>query len=92
MSETNQVRLYTLALLAVFIYGATPVFTKVATVAADGVTVGALRAIVAAPIALFLILLGQHRIPLRRYAIILVLISGVGGLVLFPVFFSWGGN
>ena len=90
MSETNQVRLYTLALLAVFIYGATPVFTKVATVAADGVTVGALRAIVAAPIALFVILLGQHRIPLRRDVIILVLISGIGGLVLFPVFFSWG--
>ncbi len=30
------------------------------------------------------------RIPWRRDAIVLVLVSGVGGLVLFPVFFSWG--
>ena len=49
MSETSRYRLYTLALIAVFIYGATPVFTKIATPTADGITVGALRAVVAAP-------------------------------------------
>jgi len=90
MSQTNLSRLYTIALIAVFIYGATPVFTKMATATADGITVGALRAIVAAPLALFIILAGRYRVPLRRDAIILVVISGMGGLVLFPVFFSWG--
>lgn len=90
MSQTNIARLYTIALFAVFIYGATPVFTKMATATADGITVGAMRAMVAAPLALFVILIGRYRIPLRRDAIILVVISGMGGLVLFPVFFSWG--
>lgn len=90
MSQTNLARLYTIALLAVLIYGATPVFTKIATATADGVTVGAMRAMVAAPLALLVILIGRHRIPLERCAIMLVMVSGLGGLVLFPVFFSWG--
>lgn len=90
MSETTQTRLYTFALLAVFIYGVTPVFTKVGTLTADGITVGALRAVVAAPVAALVIAMAGCRIPLRRDAIFLVLVSGVGGLVLFPVFFSWG--
>ncbi|MBO6783205.1 MAG: DMT family transporter [Alphaproteobacteria bacterium] len=90
MSETNLARLYTLALLAVLIYGATPVVTKIATMTADGVTVGALRAVVAAPLAGLVILAGGHRIPLDARSLSLVVVSGVGGLVLFPVFFSWG--
>jgi drug/metabolite transporter (DMT)-like permease len=90
MSQTNLVRLYTIALIAVFIYGATPVFTKLATATADGITVGALRAMVAAPVAILVILLGRYRIPLTRNAITLVIISGLGGLVLFPVIFSLG--
>lgn len=90
MSQTNITRLYTIALIAVFIYGTTPVYTKMATATADGVTVGAMRALVAAPLALFIILIGRYRVPLRRDTIILVVISGMGGLVLFPVVFSWG--
>jgi drug/metabolite transporter (DMT)-like permease len=84
------VRLYTLALLAVLIYGATPIFTKIATGSADGITVGALRAVVAVPVAAAIILVGGYRIPWRRDALVLVVVSGIGGLVLFPVFFSWG--
>lgn len=90
MLQTKLVRLYTIALIAVFIYGATPVFTKIATATVDGITVGALRAVVAVPLAMLVILLGRHRIPLTGNAIVLILISGGGGLVLFPVFFSWG--
>lgn len=90
MSQTNLVRVYAFALLAVFIYGATAAVTKLATGTVDGITVGALRAVVAAPLAGLVILLGRHRIPLRRDAIGLVVISGMCGLVLFPVLFSWG--
>ncbi|MDE0780298.1 MAG: DMT family transporter [Alphaproteobacteria bacterium] len=90
MPQTNLARLYATALIAVFIYGATPVFTKLATATVDGVTVGALRAMVAVPVATLVILLGRHRIPLTRNAITLVIISGMGGLVLFPVIFSLG--
>lgn len=90
MSETTRTRLYTLALIAVFIYGATPVFTKVGTLTADGLTVGALRAVIAAPVAATVIAITGCRIPLRRDALALLLVSGLGGLVLFPVIFSWG--
>ncbi|MEP4884745.1 MAG: DMT family transporter [Alphaproteobacteria bacterium] len=90
MSEINRTRLYTLALIAVFIYGVTPVFTKIGTLTADGITVGALRAVVAAPVAAMVIAIMGCRIPLRRDAIVLLLVSGLGGLVLFPVIFSWG--
>lgn len=90
MPPTNLVRVYVFALLAVFIYGATAAVTKLATGTVDGITVGALRAVVAAPLAIFVIVLGRHRIPLRRDAIFLVVISGIGGLVLFPILFSWG--
>ncbi|MBN42354.1 MAG: hypothetical protein CL573_02560 [Alphaproteobacteria bacterium] len=90
MSEVNRTRLYFFALIAVFIYGVTPVFTKVATLSADGITVGALRAVVAAPVAASVIAIVGCRIPLRVEDIFLVFVSGVGGLVLFPVFFSWG--
>ena len=76
------VRLYTLALLAVLIYGATPVFTKIATGSADGITVGALRAVVAGPVAAAIILAGGYRIPWRAHDIFLVVVSGLGGLVL----------
>lgn len=84
------VRLYSLALLAVFIYGATPILTKIATGSVDGITVGAMRAVVAGPVALAFILAGGYRIPWRARDLALVVVSGVGGLVLFPVFFSWG--
>ena len=90
MSETTRTRLYTFALTAIFIYGATPVFTKLGTLTVDGITVGALRAVIAAPVAATVIVITGCRIPLRRDALFLVLVSGLGGLVLFPVFFSWG--
>lgn len=90
MTQTSLVRVYVFALLAVFIYGATPAFTKIATGTVDGVTVGALRAVVAAPLAIVVIVLGRHCIPLRRRAIGLLIVSGLGGLVLFPILFSWG--
>lgn len=90
MTQTSLVRVYAFALMAVFIYGATAAFTKIATGTVDGITVGALRAVVAAPLAILVIVLGQHRIPLRRRSIYLLVVSGLGGLVLFPVLFSWG--
>ena len=90
MSETNALRLYTLALIAVLIYGATAAFTKVASGSADGVTVGAMRAVVAAPLAALVILIGRHRIPVNARGCFLIFVSGTGGLVLFPVLFSWG--
>ncbi len=49
-----------------------------------------MRAVVAAPLAALVILIGRHRIPVNARGCFLIFVSGTGGLVLFPVLFSWG--
>ncbi len=65
-------------------------FTKIAVGTTDGITVGALRAIVAAPLALAAIVLARLPLPWRGNDKWLLIASGTGGLVVFPVLFSWG--
>lgn len=57
---------------------------------AEGVAVGALRAIVAAPLALFAIFVWRLPLPWRGNDKWLLIISGTGGLAVFPILFSWG--
>lgn len=90
MPKDAAIRLYTLALAAVLLYGLTPFFTKIAVASADGVTVGALRAIVAAPVALLIIFMLRLRLPWRGNDKWLLIVSGGGGLAGFPLLFSWG--
>jgi len=84
------VRTYALGLSAILLYGLTPLFTKIAVGSTDGVTVGALRAIVAAPLAIAAILAMDLRLPWYGRDKWLVIISGAGGLAAFPLLFSWG--
>jgi drug/metabolite transporter (DMT)-like permease len=88
--ENKMVRLYTIALVAVFLYGMTPLFTKFAVAYTDGITVGILRAIVAAPVAMAMIIGGRMPLPWRGNDKWLLIVSGVGGLAAFPLLFSWG--
>src|SRR3546814_11107355 len=81
MQPAAVLRLYAMALAAVAIYGATPLFTKVAVGSTDGTTVGALRALVAAPVAVPLILAGRHRFPPTRRAVAREVVHGVGGTI-----------
>lgn len=88
--EVDVVRLYTIALIAVLLYGLTPLFTKIAVGSTDGVTVGALRAVVAAPVAVAMICGGRMPLPWRGNDKWLLFVSGAGGLAVFPLLFSWG--
>jgi drug/metabolite transporter (DMT)-like permease len=90
MQNDKAVRLYTIALAAILLYGLTPLFTKIAVGSTDGITVGTLRAIVAAPLALAAIIAMRMRLPWRGNDKWLLVASGAGGLVLFPLLFSWG--
>lgn len=90
MHNDKAFRLYTIALAAILLYGLTPLFTKIAVGSTDGVTVGALRAIVATPLALAAIIAMRMPLPWRGNDKWLVNISGAGSLAVFPVLFSWG--
>lgn len=90
VSAHKSVRLYTFALIAVLLYGLAPMFTKVAVGSTDGITVGALRATVAFPIAVVLILAMRLPLPWQGNDKWLLLLSGAGGLAVFPILFSWG--
>ena len=90
MQDSKTVRLYTIALIAVVIYGLTPLFTKIGTGSTDGITVGALRAIVASPLALAAIIVFRMPLPWRGNDKWLLIISGAGSLAVFPLLFSWG--
>ncbi len=90
MQNDKAIRLYTIALAAVVLYGLTPFFTKIAVGTAEGVTVGALRAIVASPLALAAIVVWRMPLPWRGNDKWLLIISGAGGLAAFPILFSWG--
>ncbi len=88
MHNDKAFRLYTIALAAILLYGLTPLFTKIAVGSTDGVTVGALRAIVATPLALAAIIAMRMPLPWRGNDKWLVIISGAGSLAVFPVLFS----
>jgi drug/metabolite transporter (DMT)-like permease len=88
--ENKMVRLYTIALAAVLLYGMTPLFTKFAVAYTDGITVGILRAIMAAPVAVAMIIGGRMALPWRGNDKWLLIVSGAGGLAAFPLLFSWG--
>ncbi len=83
MQTDKAVRLYTIAIAAVVLYGLTPLFTKIAVGTTDGVTVGALRAIVASPLAVAAIISARLPLPWRGNDKWLLITSGVGSLAVF---------
>ncbi|MFL2654217.1 MAG: DMT family transporter [Alphaproteobacteria bacterium] len=84
------IKVYSFALTAILLYGLTPVITKLAVGFTDGITVGALRALVALPAALLIIICWKITLPWCGYYKWLLILSGICGLAIFPVFFSWG--
>ena len=84
------IKVYSFALTAILLYGLTPVITKLAVGFTDGITVGALRALVALPAALLIIVCWKITLPWHGYYKWLLILSGICGLAIFPVFFSWG--
>ena len=90
MQDNKAIRLYAIAITAVVLYGLTPLFTKIAVGSTDGMTVGALRSVVAAPLALAAIVALRMPLPWRGRDKWLLITSGAGSLAVFPLLFSWG--
>lgn len=78
------------AALAVILWGATPLATKVAVTAVDPVAVGLLRTLLAGAIALPVALLAGMALPRSRPARLALLASAFSGYLVFPVLFSLG--
>jgi drug/metabolite transporter (DMT)-like permease len=79
-----------MALVAVVLWAATPIATKLAIGALDPLAVGALRTVLAAPLALGVLLLVRLRPPAGRAGRLYLLCSALGGFVVFPLLFSLG--
>ena len=88
--EGPQALILAAAMLAVVIWGATPMVTKVAVGAVDPLAVGLLRTLIGALAALPLIVVGRLGPPTSRGARAHLAVSALGGFVLFPLVFSLG--
>ena len=78
------------ALLAVAVWGATPVATKLAVAGLDPFSVGLLRTLLACLLALPLVLSGSLQPPREPAGRGLLAVSALCGFVLFPILFSLG--
>ncbi len=78
------------AVLAIFLWGATPFATKLAVAELDPLLVGALRTLLAAPLAVALLLVLRLKLPLSTPGRVFLLLSALGGFVVFPLLFSLG--
>lgn len=78
------------AAVALALWGATPMVTRIAVLAIDAPAVGILRTTVAACLAVPLALALRLPRPRSLRDWILLLVSALGGFVLFPVLFSMG--
>jgi drug/metabolite transporter (DMT)-like permease len=78
------------AAVALLLWGATPMVTRVAVLSIDAAAVGILRTTVAACLAVPLALTLRLPWPRTLRDWILLLVSALGGFVLFPVLFSVG--
>lgn len=78
------------AVLAVVLWGGSPVATKLAVNEIDPVVVGVLRTVLAALVAAPAALLLRCAIPKTRSQIALLATSALGGFVVFPMVYSFG--
>lgn len=78
------------ALLAVTLWGATPIATKLAVAGLDPLAVGLLRTLLAGVLVVPLMLAGRLAPPRSAAGRGFLAISALGGFVLFPVLFSLG--
>ena len=78
------------ALLAVTLWGATPIATKLAVAGLDPLAVGLLRTLLAGILVAPLVLAGRLAPPRSAAGRGYLAISALGGFVLFPVLFSLG--
>ncbi len=78
------------AVLAVTLWGATPIATKLAVAGLDPLAVGLLRTLLAGVLAVPLLVAGRLAPPRSAAGRGFLAVSALGGFVLFPVLFSLG--
>jgi len=78
------------ATIAILIWGATAVVTKIAVAEIDPIAVGLLRTVLLIPLVLPVILIGRIAPPRGRRHLGLVVAATTGGLIGFPLLFTWG--
>ena len=78
------------AALAILIWGGTAIVTKIAVAEIDPVTVGMLRTVLAALVTLPLALVLGLRLPRGALQWRWLIVSSLGGFVIFPILFSLG--
>jgi len=78
------------ALTVALLWGASPLATKLAVAEIDPVATALLRTVLSAPLALALIVIGGLRLPRTAGARRYLVVSSLGGFVVFPLFFSIG--
>ena len=81
---------YGATLLAVVVWGVTPIATKVAVSTIDAVTIGVLRAVIAGPIAVALALALRLPFPKSGRDRLLLALSGITSFAIWPVLLSAG--
>jgi len=81
---------YGVTFLAIVLWGATPVATKVAVSSIDAMTTGVLRSIIAGPFAVTLALVLRLPFPSSRRDRILLAVSGITSFAIWPTLLSTG--
>jgi len=81
---------YAIATLAVIFWGGTPVATKIAATTIDPATIGVLRAIIAGPAAIFLVIALKLRLPTDQRGFMLLIVSGATSFAIWPSLLSYG--
>src|SRR5215475_4058775 len=76
--------------LIMIIWGATPVATRLAVADLDPLHVGLLRTVFAGVLALPIALALRQPLPKNRRGILLLVISGASGFIVFPLLYSIG--
>lgn len=86
----RDIRAFAAAILAVVLFAASPIATKIAVTLFDPVLAALLRGVLAAAAALPLVLGLRLGLPKQRMQLGLLGLSGLSGFVLFPLFFAIG--
>ena len=76
--------------LTIFLFGLTPVTTRIATLHVDGLAVGTFRTVGAGILVIPLLLAGRLRPPRELSNWALLVLSAASGFIVFPVLFSIG--